>query len=191
MYYIEATKKYEAQNYSEAILNYTKAINVYPDYFEAYNDRGSAYNFIRKSNKAIADYKKALQINPNYSIAQKNKELVEQYKIDKFNYTMNLVSTGLNVASNTLNMVNNINNTNTKAPASTPNLKTKAPTNSPRQDKVICSYCFGSTWDPIPYDVATFGLDKSTKKQCNICGQYTIHTHKKCVRCHGTGFETK
>ena len=31
VYYSEATKKYESQNYEEAILDYTKAISIYPD----------------------------------------------------------------------------------------------------------------------------------------------------------------
>lgn len=110
VYYSGKLQKYESQNYEETILDYTKAISIYPDYFEAYNDRGSAYNLIRKSNKAIADFKKALQINPNYGVAQKNKELVEQYKTDKFNAVMNLVTTGLNIATNTMNSINNVNN---------------------------------------------------------------------------------
>ena len=122
MYYSEATKKYESQNYEEAILDYTKAISIYPDYFEAYNDRGSAYNLIRKSNKAIADFKKALQINPNYGVAQKNKELVEQYKTDKFNAVMNLVTTDLNIATNTMNSINNVNNSKIQVENKTKNM---------------------------------------------------------------------
>lgn len=190
-YYSEGTKKYASQNYKEAIIDYTKAISIFPDYFEAYNDRGSAYNLIRKSNKAIADFKKALEINPNYSIAQTNKELVQQYKRERFDNAMDLITSGLNVASNTLNLVNGINNPNEIIPSTTQTLKPNVSKSTPHTDKVLCSNCMGSTWDPNPTSTGTFGLDNKTDKRCDICGRYTIHTHKKCIRCHGTGYETK
>jgi tetratricopeptide (TPR) repeat protein len=133
-YYSEGTKKYAAQNYKEAIIDYTKAISIYPDYFEAYNDRGSAYNLIRKSNKAIADFKKALHINPNYSIAQKNKELVEQYKKERFFSVLNLVTSGLSLASSTIDLVSDIKNPSTKdysSPTTIPTVNSNTQSKTP------------------------------------------------------------
>lgn len=110
IYYTDALKKYELQNYQEAITDFTKAISVYPEYFEVYNDRGTAYSRLNRNNKAIADYKKALEINPNYDLAQKNKEIVEQNKKEQLRSTLELITTCLGVVSNTANAISNLKN---------------------------------------------------------------------------------
>ena len=86
-----------------------------------------------RSYYAIADFKKALQINPNYGVAQKNKVLVEQYKTDKFNAVMNLVTTGLNTATNTMNSINNVNNSKVQVENKTKNTNSNTSSNTKSQ----------------------------------------------------------
>jgi hypothetical protein len=162
--------------------------SIYPDYFEAYNDRGSAYNLIRKSNNAIADFKKALQINPNYGLAQKNAELMKQYKAERFNRILGLITSGLNIASGTLNVVSSVNNLTTKAPSSVPTIKTNAPANTPqlKSNKQLCTWCNGT-------GVCDFCNSQGQSKTCLTYTMGVICTDRwcaehghKCKQCRGT-----
>ena len=46
--------------------------------------KGNALCYLRKYNEAISCYDKALQINPDYALAQTNKQIIMQEELDRY-----------------------------------------------------------------------------------------------------------
>jgi len=58
-------------------------------------------------------------------------------------------------------------------------------------EKVTCTYCKGSKVQESPSYGASYGLDRSSDKRCEVCGKYENHYHKNCIPCQGKGYIEK
>lgn len=64
--------------YREATIYFTDAIRAEPNYYQAYYNRGYSFELMGDIANAAKDYKKALSIKPDYTLAAKGLERVEQ-----------------------------------------------------------------------------------------------------------------
>lgn len=68
------------KNYPKAVEWFTKAIERKPDYAEAWYNRGFSYELDGKLSKAKEDYNKAIEVLPNFPMAIKGLNRIEQGK---------------------------------------------------------------------------------------------------------------
>lgn len=68
-YFARGIKKYESQQYQEAIADFSQAITINPSLIEALFFRGVAYETLQKHELAIADFSAAIKINSEYAMA--------------------------------------------------------------------------------------------------------------------------
>jgi tetratricopeptide (TPR) repeat protein len=73
------------RNYPKAVEWFTKAIEKKPDYAEAWYNRGFSYELDGKLSKAKEDYNKAMEIQPNFPMAIKGLNRIDQGKPVKIN----------------------------------------------------------------------------------------------------------
>lgn len=57
--------------------------------------------------------------------------------------------------------------------------------------QVVCPYCKGTKVQESPTYGPSFGLDRSSNKQCPICGKFENHYHANCIPCQGKGYTEK
>ena len=61
-----------------------------------------------------------------------------------------------------------------------------------QMEKVPCSYCDGSGYNPAKEYPPSFGHGRQIKEsRCEICGSYDVHYHKRCPSCNGKGYVMK
>lgn len=75
--YIEMVYK---RNFKEAEMWFSKAINVKPDYADAWYNRGFSYELDGQLSKAKTDYQKAMELEPNFPLAIKGLNRIEDGK---------------------------------------------------------------------------------------------------------------
>ena len=67
-------------NYPEAINWFTRAIEKKADYAEAWYNRGFSYELDGKLSRAKDDYKKATELQPNFPLAIKGMNRIDEGK---------------------------------------------------------------------------------------------------------------
>lgn len=72
-YYFLGLKKFDSENYDEAIKAFSLAINSDPQHKDAYYKRGVAKFILEKYNDSIIDFTKALEINPEFAMGYYNR----------------------------------------------------------------------------------------------------------------------
>jgi tetratricopeptide (TPR) repeat protein len=76
--YAEATKAYQAKDFSRAIPLYERVIELQPDHAEAYYKRGNALKDLGQLAAAVASYDAALERKPDFQYAWCNRGAVQQ-----------------------------------------------------------------------------------------------------------------
>ncbi|PKF63443.1 hypothetical protein CW745_00930 [Psychromonas sp. psych-6C06] len=71
---------YKNKQYQEALEAFTEAASRAPDHAEVFYNQGNSYAQLQELDKAIDAYDKALAINPDFTQAEQNKQIVEQLK---------------------------------------------------------------------------------------------------------------
>ncbi len=79
IWYLNARKLEEAQQYDRAIIAYEKAINFQPDYYEAWHSRSRLLTQIEKFEEALRSLEKAIELKPKEAILwQEKAEILEK-----------------------------------------------------------------------------------------------------------------
>lgn len=74
--YNQAYNLKKEEKYEESIKMYRKVLELNPEHYESWNGAGTAYKYLKKTDKAMLCYNRSLEINPNFTPAQWNKQLL-------------------------------------------------------------------------------------------------------------------
>ena len=80
---LQATDKFNKNDYRGAIADYNQALKINPNLAQAYYNRGVVRDVLGDKQSAIADYNQALKINPNFDRAYYNRGVVRHILGDK------------------------------------------------------------------------------------------------------------
>jgi|GEM_PF-3415005 len=207
-YFERGNSQIEMKNYYAAIYDLTKTLALVPDLEQAYLLRADAEDELALNSDAIKDYQHLLKINPDLTFAKdrisnlqnriqlevteqlRQQQIAEQERQQRWQQLNDALNT-INSSISSIQANNTSYNNNSSGSQASSSPSTPATKNRGHIERITCSYCKGSKYDPAPTYGPSFGLERSSNETCNICFKPKDHYHKKCPSCNGRGYNNK